>query len=92
MSKDEIILYNTGDSEIEVEFQAVNGTVWSTQAQIANLFSTAPQAITQLIRLTYQDVDINEEATCKKLSQVQIDESKRIVKVTNEQRKVNKDD
>jgi len=70
MSDSEIILYNTEDGRVEIQLQAVDGTVWLTQAQMAVLFSTSPQGITQLLRSIYGDGELIEEATCKELLQV----------------------
>lgn len=70
MSEGEIILYNTEDGEAEIQLRAVDGTVWLTQAQMAELFATSPQAITQLIRSIYEDEELSEEATCNELLQV----------------------
>jgi len=70
MSEGQIILYNTEDGQAEIQLRAVDGTVWLTQARIAELFSTSPQAITQLIRSIYQDAELTEKATCNELLQV----------------------
>ena len=70
MSEGEIILYNTEDGEAEIQLRAVDGTVWLTQAQMADLFATSPQAITQLIRAIYEDEELSEAATCNELLQV----------------------
>jgi len=70
MPDGEIILYNTEDGRAEIQLRAVDDTVWLTQAQMAELFATSPQAITQLIRSIHEDAEITEEATCKELLQV----------------------
>lgn len=70
MSDGEIILYTTEDGRAEIQLHAVDGTVWLTQGQIAELFSTSPQAITQLVRSIYDDEELTEEATCKEFLQV----------------------
>lgn len=70
MSEGEFVLYNTEDGRTKVQLRAVDGTVWLTQAQMADLFATTPQAITQLIRTVYEDEELAEEATCKEFLQV----------------------
>lgn len=70
MSDGEIILYSTEDGQAEIQLRAVDGTVWLTQAQMSDLFSTSPQAITQLIRSIYEDEELSESATCNELLQV----------------------
>ena len=47
-----------------------DGSVWMTQAEIAALFETTPQNITQHIKTVYGDAELDEAATCKKLLQV----------------------
>jgi len=66
----EFIVYSTEDGHTEVHLRTTDGTVWLTQAQMADLFQTTPQAITQLIRAIYEDVELSEEATCKEFLQV----------------------
>lgn len=70
MSEGELILYSAEDGRVEIQLRAVGGTVWLTQAQMAELFSTSPQAITQLIRSIYEDEEFSESATCNELLQV----------------------
>jgi len=70
MSDGELILYNTEDGRAVIQLGAVDGTVWLTQAQMAELFATSPQAITQLIRSILGETELTEEATCKDLLRV----------------------
>ncbi len=70
MREGEIILYATEDGAAEIQLRAVDGTVWLTQAQMADLFATSPQAITQLIRAIYSDAELTEQATCNEFLQV----------------------
>ena len=65
-----LILYRTDDGLSRIELRAVDGTAWLTQAQMAELFQTSPQAITQLIAAIYEDAEADEAATCKQLLQV----------------------
>jgi hypothetical protein len=66
----EVILYQTEDGAAQISLRALDGTVWLTQAEMAALFDTAPQAITQLIKTIYADDELTAEATCKELLQV----------------------
>ncbi|MFN7938705.1 MAG: virulence RhuM family protein [Bryobacteraceae bacterium] len=70
MSEGELVLYRTRDGVSEIQLRAVDGTVWLTQAQMAELFQTSPQAITQLIKSIYRERELAEEATCKSFLQV----------------------
>lgn len=70
MADGEIIIYQTPDGLAEIQLKALDGTVWLTQAEIAELFTTSPQAITQLNKAIYQEGELDEEATCKEFLQV----------------------
>lgn len=70
MSGGEIILYTAEDGTVTVQLRAEEGTVWITQAELAALFQTTPQNITQHIRALYAEGELQLEATCKELLQV----------------------
>lgn len=70
MSSGELILYRTDDGETAVHLRAELGTVWLTQAEIANLFGTTPQNITLHTKAIYEEGELTPEATCKDLLQV----------------------
>jgi hypothetical protein len=70
-SKGELILYRTEDGRAAIRLRAVDGTVWLTQAEIAALFDTTKQNITQHLRTIYGDGELEEAATCKDFLQVQ---------------------
>lgn len=70
MAEGEVVLYRTPDGLMQIQLRAFDGTVWLTQAEIAELFQTSPQAVTQLIKAIYQEGELTEEATCKELLQV----------------------
>ena len=70
MSEGELILYQTDDGLSRIELRAVDGTAWLTQAQMAELFQSTPQAVTQLIATIYEDGEADETATCKQFLQV----------------------
>ena len=70
MSEGELLLYRTHDGLTETQLRAIDGTVWLTQAEIAELFETSPQAITQLIKTIYPEAELPEDATCKEILHV----------------------
>lgn len=70
MSEGELVLYRTQDGLTEIQLRAIEGTAWLTQAEMAELFETSPQAITQLIKSIYREGELAEEATCKEFLQV----------------------
>src|SRR5690606_2499312 len=70
MSGGELILYTAEDGSAAIQLRAEGGTVWLTQAQIATLFDTTPQNITQHTKAIYAEGELPEAATCKELLQV----------------------
>ena len=66
----ELILYRTDDGRTEVHLRAAEGTVWMTQGEMAELFDTTPQNITQHVRAVYDEGEIDESTTCKDYLQV----------------------
>ena len=74
----ELILYRTDDGRTEVHLRAAEGTVWLTQAEMAALFQTTPQNITQHIQSVYDDAEIEESATCKDYLQVRQEGSREV--------------
>lgn len=70
MSGGELLLYTTEDGNAAIQLRAEGGTVWLTQAEIAALFDTTPQNITQHTKAIYAEGELTEAATCKDLLQV----------------------
>lgn len=66
----EVILYQTEDGAARLEVRMEGGTVWLTQAQMAELFQTTPQNITMHLQSIYEDRELALEATCKEHLQV----------------------
>jgi len=66
----EIILYQTEDGRTRVQCRFAEGTIWLTQAQIAELFQTTPQNITLHLKAVFAEGELAEEATCKDYLQV----------------------
>lgn len=77
----DLILYSTADGKTKISLRETDGTVWLSQAQMAELFDTTPQNITIHIKSIYADNEIDEKATCKNYLQVQ-NEGQRQVKRT----------
>lgn len=69
-SDSEIVLYQTEDQQTRIQVRLDGGTVWLTQAQLADLFQTTPQNITLHLRAIYAEMELDEQATCKEYLQV----------------------
>jgi hypothetical protein len=74
----EILLYQTEDGVTKVEVRLENETVWLNQSQISELFQTDRTSILKHIKKIYETKELDEQATCAKIAQVQT-EGKRTV-------------
>jgi hypothetical protein len=70
MTGGELILYTSADGSAVIQLRAEDGTVWLTQAEMAALFDTTPQNITQHTKAVYAEGELTDTATCKELLQV----------------------
>jgi hypothetical protein len=61
----ELILYQTADQRTRVEVRLAEGTVWLTQAQMADLFQTSIQNVNAHLLSIYEDGELDEGATIK---------------------------
>lgn len=78
MSNGELILYQADDGGPAVQLRAEGGTVWLSQAEMAELFRTSPQNVTQHIRSIYGEGEQSEGATCKAFLQVRLEGAREI--------------
>jgi hypothetical protein len=65
-----LVLYRSQDDLTRIEVRLEGGTVWLTQAQMAELFQTTPQNITLHLKAIYAEGEHDEGATCKDYLQV----------------------
>ena len=56
----ELVVYRSEDGRTQVQLRAVQGTVWLTQAQLAELYSTSVQNIGQIIRRILDDGEVTQ--------------------------------
>jgi hypothetical protein len=63
----EVILYRSDDGQALVQLRAVGGTVWLTQAQIAELYDTSVPNIVQIIRRVLADGEVDPATTNSEL-------------------------
>ncbi|MFT8953703.1 MAG: RhuM family protein, partial [Gluconobacter sp.] len=78
MSNGEIILYTTEDGKQTIRLRAADGTAWLSQGEMAVLFDTTPQNVTQHIRAIYADGECLPEATCKDSLQVRLEGDRQV--------------
>lgn len=61
----DIIIYNTSDGKAEIKLYADNGTVWLTQAQIAELFTKNISTISRHIANIFDENEIEEKSNLR---------------------------
>lgn len=70
-NKTDILIYQLEDGKTRIDVRLENETVWMTQKAIAELYQTTPQNITLHIKNIYEEVELDENSTCKNYLQVQ---------------------
>lgn len=64
-SQTPIAIYQTADGSIATEVRLEGETVWLTQKQIAEIFSTTPENILMHLQNVFRDAELLEEGTAK---------------------------
>ncbi len=75
----EIVIYQSGQDAPTIQVLLENDTLWLDQYQISELFDTDRTSIVRHIRNIYKTSELDEKATCAKITQVQ-QEGERTVK------------
>lgn len=61
----EVVLYQTEDGQTQIQFRAMDGTVWLSQGEIAELFGTTKQNISTHAKNILDEGELPEEAVVK---------------------------
>ena len=80
MEENKIIIYQTEDGQTQIDVRLENETVWLTQAQMAELFETDRTSIVRHINNIYRVDELDREATCVKIAQVQIEGKRQVTR------------
>jgi hypothetical protein len=75
-----IILYRTEDGRTRIQCRFEGETIWLTQAQIADLFQTTPQNVTQHLKAVFAEGELTERATCKEYLLVRQEGSREVAR------------
>lgn len=59
---DNFIIYNTDDGQAKVSLLAKDGTVWCTQAQMAELFNVQRAAISKHLKNLFEDSEVDKNS------------------------------
>lgn len=63
--KGELILYQTEDGQAEINLRAIEGTVWLTQGELADLFDTSKQNVSLHLKNIFEDSELFENSVVK---------------------------
>ena len=59
---DDLIIYNTDDGQANVSLLAKDGTVWCTQAQMAEWFNVQKAAISKHLKNLLEDGEVDKDS------------------------------
>jgi hypothetical protein len=80
MATDQIIIYQTADSNTVIDVQLKEDTVWLNQRQMAELFQKNSDTISLHIRNLYKEGELSEEATTEESSVVQKEATRKVTR------------
>jgi hypothetical protein len=78
----ELIIYQTEDGLARVQFRALDGTVWLTQLDIADLFDTTKQNVSLHVRNILAEQELSAAATVKESLTVQTEGRRQVQRPT----------
>ncbi|MCL2126351.1 MAG: virulence RhuM family protein [Oscillospiraceae bacterium] len=78
LQKGEILIYQSESGDTKIDVYLEDGTVWLSQALIAELYQTTAQNIIMHTKNIYKDCELTEAATCKQSLQVQNEGSRTV--------------
>lgn len=65
MRNGELIIYQTEDGLTEINLTAIDGTVWLTQDEIADLFDKGRSTVTEHIKNIFSESELNKNSVCR---------------------------
>lgn len=82
MTESELILYRTDDGQVQIQLKTMDGSVWLSQLEIAQLFDTTKQNASLHIKNVLADGELTEAATVKESLTVQHEGKRRVKRRT----------
>lgn len=76
----EFLLYTTPNGKVKVEIFLRDENIWLTQAKIADLFGIDRSVVTKHLQNIFIEGELNKEATCAKIAQVQMEGARQITR------------
>lgn len=76
----DIVIYQSQDGVTKIDVRFVDETVWLTQQQMSELFSTSRTNIVEHIQHIYEEGELDESATCRKFRQVRTEGNRQVTR------------
>lgn len=76
----EILIYQTEDGLTKLDVRIEDETVWLTQQQMAELFQTSRTNVVDHIKNIYEEVELDENSTCRKFRQVRMEGNRQVTR------------
>lgn len=83
LPRGEFLLYQTEDGHTRIQCRLADGTLWLTQAQIADLFETTIPNINLHLKAIFSERELAPEATIKSYLIVRIEGSRQVARPIN---------
>lgn len=77
-NKGYIVIYQTKDGLTKIDVRFEDETVWLFQQQMAELYQSSRTNIVEHIRHIYEEGELQEESTCRKFRQVQLEGTRQV--------------
>lgn len=78
LRRGEFLVYEAENGRVKLEVRLQDETVWLTQADMAELFQTTQQNVSQHVRNIYEEGELEPEATYKKFLSVRREGSRQV--------------
>lgn len=66
----EFVIYNTEDGRTQVQLRLIDGTVWMTQAEMAELFDVARSSVSEHLKAAFNSGELNRSGVVRKFRKV----------------------
>ncbi|ARJ65661.1 hydroxyacid dehydrogenase [Magnetospirillum sp. ME-1] len=86
MPEGELILYTTEDGAAEIQLRAIDGAVWLSQVEMAELFQTTKQNVSLHVRNILSEGELTPEATVKEYLTVQTEGARQVKRTVTQYR------
>lgn len=73
-----ILIYQSQDGKVQVDVRFEDETVWLTKQQMSELYQSSRTNVIEHIKHIYEEGELDEQATCRKIRHVQTEGSREV--------------